>query len=89
VALETLAADLDPARFRTLVQSLDGAGVDLAMPRFGCAASAELKEPLTALGIGPAFDPSLDRPFLLAITDQETGTVLFLGQMEDPNPGGK
>jgi serine protease inhibitor len=26
----------------------------------------------------------LDRPFLLAITDQETGTVLFLGEMGDP-----
>jgi serpin B len=137
VALEALAADLDAARFRTLVQSLEGAGVDLAMPRFGCSTSAELKEPLTALGMGPAFDPALadfsrmatlpqvllavvhkariavdeqgtlaaagtgvvagatsvpglprtmvlDRPFLLAITDQETGTVLFLGEMGDP-----
>ena len=137
VALDGLAANMDPARFQTLVKSLDGAAVALAMPKFSCATSAELKQPLTALGMGPAFDPvladfsrmatlpqvmlavvhkariavdergtlaaagtgvvagataapgqprtmALDRPFLLAITDLETGAVLFLGEMGDP-----
>jgi serine protease inhibitor len=27
----------------------------------------------------------LDRPFLVAITDQTTGAVIFLGQVMDPS----
>jgi len=112
--------------------------VRLALPKFACSSEAQLKAPLTALGMGLAFDPEradfsamatvpeailavvhkariavdergtlaaagsavevaptavpsgpqpmvLDRPFLVAITDQTTGAVIFLGQVMDPS----
>jgi serpin B len=39
------------------------------------------------LGGGPSLTLSVDRPFLWFIRDRATGTILFMGRMEDPSPG--
>lgn len=138
VALEVLAAYLDPDSFKALAGALEPRAVQLVLPRFSCSYSGQLRGPLTDLGMGPAFDPAqadfsamaavpqailavahtariavdergtlavagtglgmaptsvladprpmvLDRPFLLAITDRVTGSVLFLGRVLDPS----
>jgi serpin B len=138
VDLGELAAGLDPDSFKALAGSMDSVSVRLALPRFSCAFTGELRGPLTDLGMGLAFDPGradfsamaatpqvilgvvhqariavdelgtlaaagstvemaptsvlshprpmvLDRPFLLAITDRVTGSVLFLGRVLDPS----
>lgn len=34
----------------------------------------------------PKFEMVVDRPFLYAICDSETGTILFMGTVNDPRP---
>lgn len=33
----------------------------------------------------PPVEMSVDRPFLFAITERETGAILFLGRVTDPS----
>ena len=131
---------MDGARFTTLLEELDGAELDLTVPRWSSSSSASLVDTLTALGMTDAFDPtaadftgmlptaglyvadvihqavidvdeegteaaaatavifedtasipedpvavSLTRPFLYAIVDHQSRTVLFLGRLSDPS----
>ena len=137
VGLERVAA-VGPVRCGAPAQALGHAVVQIALPRFSCGSSEQLRGPLTALGMGLAFDPAkadfsamatvpqailavvhqaritvdeqgtlatagtavqmaptavladprpmvLDRPFLVAIVDQTTSAVIFLGQVADPS----
>ena len=47
------------------------------------AATANLDIPVTSGG--EPFTMTLDRPFLFAITERETGAILFLGRVTDPS----
>ena len=55
--------------------SVDESGTEAA------AATAVVMDKLNGDASVPFF---VDRPFIYAIMDTETGTVLFLGRLEDP-----
>lgn len=135
--LAELAAGLDEARLRELVEGLERQSVALTLPRFEYEAEFALGEMLAAMGMPTAFSPgadfsgmtteadlfisevvhkawvavdekgteaaaatavimveaampmepvevTVDRPFLFAIRHRDTGTLLFLGQVVDP-----
>ena len=135
VTLQALGASLNGTGWQTLVQGFMEEDVNVKLPKFTATWFADLKAPLTQLGMGVAFDPlradfsamatepvhldflyqattvavdelgtvasaataggmssgavlpvffTLDQPFLYAIQDAQTGTILFLGQMTDP-----
>ena len=137
------APRLDSATWRGLRERFRGRQGSLALPRLRLEADLALRDPLVALGLGPAFEPShdldglltvagglptalgrilqrarvdldergtraaavttvtaiavsaridepppfelrLDRPFAWGIEDAATGTLLFVGIVEDP-----
>jgi serpin B len=51
---------LEPARFGQIASGLGPASGELRLPRFGLDVTASLLEPLSALGMGPAFGPGAD-----------------------------
>jgi serpin B len=51
---------LDPRRFAEIAAGLSGTTGELLLPRFGLDVRTSLREPLTALGMGPAFLPGAD-----------------------------
>ncbi len=128
---------LDPAKWAALISSLQRGRILLHMPKFKFTYEKALKDALTALGMGIAFDearadltrianvrprnlfisrvehktyidvhekgteaagatavgvsvtsmpPELkfDRPFIFAIRERSTGTLLFVGRVADP-----
>ncbi len=52
------------------------------------AAATIMMMPVTGLGEDPITPFRVDRPFLLMIRDQPTGTLLFLGRVMDPGEQG-
>ncbi|HYW22870.1 MAG TPA: serpin family protein [Terriglobales bacterium] len=135
LAAAGFAPYLDAARLQQITAGLHGAQGELQLPRFGVDVTASLLEPLAALGMDPAFQPSadfsgiarscggcqitevkqrvrlqvdergttaaaatqveiavssstlrmvVDRPFLVAIQDIPSGTLLFVGVVADP-----
>jgi serpin B len=48
------------------------------------AAVTMVEMKLTSAPMPPVFEPYFDRPFLFAIVEQQTGVILFLGQVVDP-----
>lgn len=136
-ALAPVAALLEPARWAALMSSLQPARIMLSMPKFRFTYEKALKDALSALGMGVAFDPQradlsrianvrpenlyisrvqhktfidvhekgteaagatavgvgvtslppevkFDRPFIFAIRERSTGTLLFVGRVTDP-----
>ncbi len=131
-----LVASLNDQRWRTWIGGLSKAGYVVVMPKFTLEYELEMKEVLSALGMGIAFQPVeadftrinptpellylskvkhksfvdvneegteaaavtsvevrvvslpptlvIDRPFLFAIRERFSGTLLFLGLMMDP-----
>ncbi|PRW64114.1 serpin family protein [Actinopolyspora mortivallis] len=59
-ALETAEPELTPTRLRRLVTAPQQRQVELRMPKFEVTGSAELNDPLTALGMRTAFTPAAD-----------------------------
>jgi serpin B len=51
---------LDPARFEQITSGLGSASGELRLPRFGLDVTTSLVEPLSALGMGPAFGQGAD-----------------------------
>jgi serine protease inhibitor len=137
--IDSLASDLTQARWDGWIASLDSADVFVTMPKFTLRWELQLKDVLSALGMGIAFScgdadftplfPAggrqtcitrvkhktfvdvneegtvaaavtsvemgitsapqelrvvVDRPFLVAIRERLTGTVLFLGRVMNP-----
>lgn len=75
----TREADLfiDPARHRANI-TVDEKGTE-------AAAATVLGMPTSKPP--PPVEMTMDRPFLFAITERETGTVMFLGRVTDPSLG--
>jgi serine protease inhibitor len=57
-SLSAFLANLTPQNWNTWMGSFHDASVDLALPRFKSVYGAPLNAPLTALGMGIAFDPN-------------------------------
>jgi serpin B len=136
-SLDAVTTRLEPARWQALIDSLQSSRVMLSMPKFKFTYEKALRDALTALGMGVAFDPAradlsriadvsperlyisrvqhktfidvhekgteaagatfvgvsvtsmppelrFDRPFLFAIRERESGTLLFVGRVVDP-----
>jgi len=58
VSLADVAASLDAASWKVLTQSLASARLTISLPRFTCTWAAQLRSPLTRMGMGLAFDPA-------------------------------
>jgi serpin B len=56
--------------------------VDEAGSKAAAVTAVELKD--ASVPEPPKFAPWFDRPFLFAIVEQQTGAILFLGQITDP-----
>ncbi len=135
VSLQSVVDALDPEEWATWMTNLSEVNVVVEMPKFSFEYEIELKDVLTALGMGIAFDEMLadftkinpsgelyiskvkhktfvrvdeegteaaavtsvvggitsappqfiiDRPFLFAIRERLSGTILFMGKMVDP-----
>jgi serine protease inhibitor len=54
------ASYLDPARFGQITSRLGSASGEVRLPRFGIDVTASLLQPLSALGMGPAFGSGAD-----------------------------
>ncbi len=138
-SIDGFAGSLDTERWEGLVDVLQQMEGDVSLPRFKMEYKKELKDPLIALGMGPAFGGGFgnmfppdeqadafisrvihqtfldvneegteaaaatvvemrytsvpqrfsfiaDRPFFLAIVDDVSGTILFMGIVHDPGP---
>ena len=136
-ALTPVVALLEPAKWDSLMASMQPGRVMLSMPKFKFTYEKALKDALSALGMGIAFDPAradltrianvrpenlyisrvqhktfidvhekgteaagatavgigvtsmppelkFDRPFMFAIRERSTGTLLFVGRVVDP-----
>jgi serpin B len=59
--------------------SVDEEGTEAA------AATAVLMSPLASPNLADMLEVRIDRPFLFAIRDTQTGTLLFLGRVMDPS----
>ena len=58
-----------------------------SMDEKGVEASAVTEVDFECLGEGEDFEPTIfrfDRPFVFAVRDDRTGTLLFIGKVEDP-----
>lgn len=53
------------------------------------AAATKVEAALSSAPIAPGFKLVLDRPFLIAIHEQQTGMVLFVGAVYDPGAKGE
>jgi len=135
VSLQSVVDALDAEEWATWMTNLSEVNVVVEMPKFSFEYEIELKDVLTALGMGIAFDEMLadftkinpsgelyiskvkhktfvrvdeegteaaavtsvglritsappqfiiDRPFLFAIRERLSGTILFMGKMVDP-----
>jgi serine protease inhibitor len=137
--LDALVGSLDPARWQEIVSGLAATTTDVVLPKFTLEYELEMKDVLTALGMGIAFSgaadfskirasgdlyiskvkhktfvdvneegteaaaatsveiretampPSfvIDRPFLFAIREGFSGTILFMGRVMNPVVGGQ
>jgi serpin B len=135
--LDALVGSLDPARWQEIVNGLAATTGEVVLPKFTLEYELEMKDVLTALGMGIAFGggadfskirasgglyiskvkhktfvdvneegteaaaatsveireiampPSfvIDRPFLFAIREGFSGTILFMGRIENPVGG--
>jgi len=135
--LDALVGSLDPARWQEIVDGLTAATGEVVLPKFTLEYELEMKDVLTALGMGIAFGggadfskirasgglyiskvkhktfvdvneegteaaaatsveireiampPSfvIDRPFLFAIREGFSGTILFMGRVMNPVAG--
>ena len=138
--IDALVAGLTQERWDAWMAALDTGGVLVTMPKFTLRYDRELRDVLSSLGMGIAFDPDradltrllpasgayiskvkhrtfvdvyeegteaaavtsvevfrdsgggpshivVDRPFLVAIRERLTGTVLFLGRVMNPTAG--
>jgi serine protease inhibitor len=134
--LDVLVAELRPDRWAGWIAQLRQERVVLTMPKFKFDYEIQMKEPLTQLGMGIAFQPGVadftriadmrdlhisrvkqkafidvhelgteaaaatavfigptsmppelrfDRPFIFAIQERSTGTLLFIGRVGDPS----
>lgn len=57
-----------------------GPTVAIALPKVSLVTHQDMKGLLTLLGMGIAFD----RPYLMLVTDAETGEPLFLARVANP-----
>ncbi|KAK2961052.1 putative Serine protease inhibitor 42Dd [Blattamonas nauphoetae] len=60
--LSTAGKYLDPKEFSALVKECTPSRIELHLPKFELECSEELKEPLTALGMGAAFSDAAEFP---------------------------
>jgi serpin B len=77
-------AGLVGASAQAISRVLHGARVDVDEQGTRAAAVTAVILELTASYGGAPFDLRLDRPFLWAVEDRTTGTILFLGIVTDP-----
>jgi serpin B len=58
----------------------------IELDEHGVKAAAAVMAGLVAMGVGPSpeFELNLNRPFAFAIVEKRSGTVLFLGELQDP-----
>jgi serpin B len=137
--LAAFESSLDGTRFAEITAALQGANVDLTLPRFKIETKSDLAARLADMGMPLAFDPTkadfsgittqeqlyiakvihqanisvdekgteasaatavvmlagampgrpiamkVDRPFIFALRDTNTGAILFLGRVVDPS----